>query len=103
MKENPLEEMKESPIFEIIQTHRHIRIYANGVVEGLEGDGRIINHIPLVMRLEFMGYFSKSQDSEPCKSPKAIPNISCGTGASHGMAEYRAKMSANEAAATGEK
>lgn len=33
------------PIFELVDGDRHYRIYANGNVEGVEGDGIIINRI----------------------------------------------------------
>lgn len=36
------------PIFEIIKSDRHIRIYANGAVEGCE-PVRIVNYLPLVV------------------------------------------------------
>ena len=58
------------PIFELILKDRHIRIYANGVVEGCEGlQGRIVNHISASIRPELAHYFSKSHDSEPCSVP----------------------------------
>jgi hypothetical protein len=56
------------PIFEITESDRHIRIYANGVVEGCDS-GRIVNHIGVAIRPELFAYFSKSHDSEPCKVP----------------------------------
>lgn len=58
------------PIFEIKQPHQHIKIYANGVVEGIEGEMQIANFIPLVIDhdLDLLNHFSKP--GILAKSPK---------------------------------
>jgi hypothetical protein len=64
-----------NPIFEIIEPNRHIKIYANGVIEGCEGlAGNIVNHIGAAIRPEWFAYFSKSQDSEDVSVPHAKVN-----------------------------
>jgi hypothetical protein len=47
------------PIFQIIERGRHIKIYANGVVEGIEGDYRVVNYIPFAITAEARERFSK--------------------------------------------
>jgi hypothetical protein len=47
-------------IFELLLPDRHIKIYANGVVEGAGSEGRIVNCIGSVIKPEWFGYFSKS-------------------------------------------
>ena len=48
-----------NPIFEIITDDSHIKIYANGVVEGCDKKGRIVNHICTAIRPAFAKFFSK--------------------------------------------
>lgn len=50
------------PIFELIEADRHIKIYANGIVEGCDSEVRIVNHINGAIRPELCAYFSKSHD-----------------------------------------
>ena len=96
-----------NPIFEIITPEQHIRIYANGVVEGCGKEGRIVNHIGTAIRPELFAYFSKSHEPEPCNVPYVNPNPtilgSSGSGTSQGIGENGARISAQEVAATGEK
>ena len=47
------------PIFQIIKPGLHIKIYANGAVEGIEGDYRVVNFIPFAITAESRGRFSK--------------------------------------------
>ena len=91
-------------IFELIEPDRHIRIYANGVVEGVK-EGQIINHIGAAIRPELKAYFSKSHDSELVRVPntKSSPNSGSRTGLSHGSIEKTPSRSAQVCAATGEK
>lgn len=58
------------PIFEIQESGRNLRIYANGVIEGFADVVRIVNHIPTAIRPEMARYFSKFQSlGEPYASP----------------------------------
>ena len=47
------------PIFELIEPERHLKIYANGVVEGASEDAFIVNSIGIAIRPEFWRYYSK--------------------------------------------
>ena len=47
------------PIFQIIKPGLHIKIYANGVVEGIEGDYGVVNFIPFAITAEARERFSK--------------------------------------------
>jgi hypothetical protein len=50
------------PIFEIETRTESIKIYANGVVEGLN-DYRVVNCIPAAIHKKFIDYFSKKYDN----------------------------------------
>lgn len=85
------------PIFEITTATRHISIYANGVVEGLQEQGTIVNHIGESIRPELFSYFSKSHEDDPCKSPYTSEKPgSSAVGTSHGSGEYGASISEKE-------
>ena len=89
------------PISEIIESDRHIRIYANGVVEGCD-PVRIVNHLPLVVNREWFDYFSKSHEAElPYDNPKFCNSLPIGAG--HSIAPQDAKMSGQRETAAGEK
>ena len=53
------------PVFEIVEPDRHIRIYANGVVEGCDLTKviRIVNHLPMLAHRDWFAYFSKLPDT----------------------------------------
>ena len=73
---------EDHPIFEIVQPDRHIKIYANGVVEGVDGRVFIVNHISsLTNRSDLLSYFSKSQSES---LPQRSTDVSLRTGGTAG-------------------
>ena len=98
----PRDRPQGNPIFELIEPARHIKIYANGVVDGAAQGARIVNHINTAIRPELWVYFSKSHEADPCRSPYAIPvPSSSASGLSHGANDGIAAK--HREAATGEK
>lgn len=92
------------PIFEIIQDHQHIKIYANGVVEGLGTRIFTMNHIPeaLGMGLFAFDYFSKPWTFS--KSPQQVnPDSFALGGEGQSSPPNDSRMSKQSNAATGEK
>ena len=89
------------PILELIEDDRHIRVYADGVVEG-PNPLRIVNHLPLAIRPECFDYFRSSQAAElPYDKPKACSSPANGAG--HSTAPHSARMSEHIDSAAGEK
>jgi hypothetical protein len=91
----------EHPIFQIIEPDRHIKIYANGFVEGCAPGSEITNRIFSSIRPELLEVFSKSPNGTSLSL--FIGDIDTHFGASQEVGLYSASKSEQSAYATGEK
>lgn len=87
----------KQPIFQIIKPDNTISIYADGVVEGVEGEFYVFNCIPFAITPEGLEQFSY-------KLPYAgSPNMSLGYGSEQLSAPHCFNNSEQTKEATGEK